>query len=47
MRDFFAVMMVGALLFSSLLYWIMAWFITGILSSTFALFMVLKTGLRK
>ena len=31
MRDFFAVMMVGALLFSSLLYWIMAWFVTGIL----------------
>ena len=31
MRDFFAVIMVGALLFSSLLYWIMAWFVTGIL----------------
>lgn len=31
MRDFFAVLMVGALLFSSLLYWIMAWFVTGIL----------------
>jgi len=30
MRDFFAVLMVGALLFSSLLYWIMAWFVTGI-----------------
>jgi hypothetical protein len=33
MRDFFAVMMVGALLFSSLLYWIMAWFVTGIFKS--------------
>jgi hypothetical protein len=31
MRDFFAVIMVGALLFSSLLYWIMAWFVTGML----------------
>jgi hypothetical protein len=31
MRDFFAVLMAGALLFSSLLYWIMAWFVTGIL----------------
>jgi hypothetical protein len=31
MRDFFGVLMVGALLFSSLLYWIMAWFVTGIL----------------
>jgi hypothetical protein len=33
MRDFFAVMMAGALLFSSLLYWIMAWLVTGILRS--------------
>jgi hypothetical protein len=31
MRDFFGVLMVGALLFSSLLYWIMAWFVTGVL----------------
>jgi uncharacterized membrane protein (DUF485 family) len=33
MRDFFGVLMTGALLFSSLLYWIMAWFVTGILRS--------------
>ena len=31
MRDYFVVLMVGALLFSSVLYWIMAWFVTGIL----------------
>src|SRR4051795_10897141 len=31
MRDYFMVMIAGALLFSSLLYWIMAWFITGII----------------
>ena len=31
MRDFFGVLMIGALLFSSLLYWIIAWFATGIL----------------
>jgi hypothetical protein len=31
MRDYFWVMMVGAVLFSSMLYWIMAWFVTGIL----------------
>jgi hypothetical protein len=30
-RDNFGVLLVGALLFSSLLYWIMAWFVTGIL----------------
>src|SRR2546423_632305 len=30
MRDYFMVMMVGALLFSSMLYWVIAWFITGI-----------------
>jgi len=29
----FSVMMAGALLFSSLLYWIMVWFVTGILRS--------------
>jgi hypothetical protein len=33
MRDFFAVLMVGALVFSSMLYWIIAWFITGIMRS--------------
>ena len=33
MRDNFGVMMTGAILFSSLLYWIMAWFITGMLKS--------------
>ena len=33
MRDYFTVLMTGALLFSSLLYWIMAWFLTGILRS--------------
>jgi len=31
MRDNFAVLMIGALLFSSVLYWIMAWFVVGIL----------------
>ncbi len=31
MRDYFAVIMVGAILFSSVLYWIIAWFVTGIL----------------
>lgn len=30
MRDNFAVMLVGALLFSTLLYWFTAWFVTGI-----------------
>lgn len=33
MRDNFAVLVFGALLFSSILYWIMAWFLMGILSS--------------
>ena len=32
MRDYFTILLAGALLFSSLLYWIMAWFVTGILS---------------
>jgi hypothetical protein len=32
-RDYFGVILTGALLFSSLLYWVMAWFVTGILSS--------------
>ena len=30
MRDFFGVMLAGALLFTSMLYWILAWFLTGI-----------------
>jgi hypothetical protein len=33
MRDFFVVLILGAILFSSLLYWIMAWFVTGILKA--------------
>jgi hypothetical protein len=33
MRDFFPVIMIGALLFSSLLYWIIAWFVTGIVTA--------------
>jgi hypothetical protein len=33
MRDYFAVLIVGAVLFSSLLYWITAWFITGMFRS--------------
>ena len=37
MRDYFAVLMVGAVLFSSLLYWIMAWFVTGILRQRIAI----------
>ncbi len=31
MRDYFAVSMFGATFFTSILYWIMAWFITGAL----------------
>lgn len=34
LRDYFAVLMIGALLFTSMLYWIIAWFITGIMEST-------------
>jgi hypothetical protein len=34
MRDYFAVSLVGALLFMTLLYWLIAWFIYGILRST-------------
>jgi hypothetical protein len=30
MRDYFAVCLVGAIVFSSLLYWVVAWFIHGI-----------------
>jgi hypothetical protein len=33
MRDFFAVLLFGALLFSSMLYWIIAWFAIGVLAS--------------
>jgi hypothetical protein len=33
MRDFFGVMLAGALLFTSMLYWILAWFLTGIWTS--------------
>jgi len=32
LRDKFAVLLVGALLFSSLLYWVIVWFVIGILS---------------
>jgi hypothetical protein len=30
MRDYFGVLMTGAILFTSMLYWVIAWFITGI-----------------
>lgn len=33
MRDYFGVSLVGATLFSSVLYWIVAWFVTGALKS--------------
>src|SRR5262245_29150459 len=33
MRDFFAVSLVGAVFFTSLLYWILAWLITGALTN--------------
>ena len=32
MRDYFGVSLAGAVLFSSLLYWIIAWFVTGALA---------------
>jgi hypothetical protein len=32
-RDYFSVSLGGAVLFSSLLYWVIAWFVTGIVSS--------------
>jgi hypothetical protein len=32
-RDYFGVSMFGAVFFTSLLYWVIAWFVTGILSS--------------
>ena len=34
MRDYFTVSMFGATFFTSILYWIMAWFITGALGGT-------------
>jgi hypothetical protein len=34
MRDYYAVCLTGALIFSSLLYWIIAWFLHGILRSS-------------
>jgi hypothetical protein len=33
MRDYFAVSLVGAVLFMTLLYWVIAWFVYGILHS--------------
>jgi hypothetical protein len=33
MRDHFAVSMFGAVLFSTALYWVLAWFISGILTA--------------
>jgi hypothetical protein len=34
MRDYFAVSIVGAVLFATLLYWVIAWFVTGILTGS-------------
>ena len=34
MRDYFGVSLTGAVLFSTVLYWIMAWFVTGALAPT-------------
>ena len=33
MRDYFGVSLVGAVLFSSLLYWVIGWFAAGVLES--------------
>jgi hypothetical protein len=33
MRDHFSVSLVGAVLFSSILYWVFAWFVTGVIKS--------------
>lgn len=33
MRDYFAVSLIGAVLFMTLLYWVIAWFVRGILQS--------------
>jgi hypothetical protein len=32
-RDYFAVSLSGAVIFSSLLYWVIAWFVTGMLKT--------------
>jgi hypothetical protein len=34
MRDHFSVSLVGALVFSAALYWVMAWLVTGMLSTS-------------
>ena len=34
MRDYFAVSLAGATFFTSILYWIMAWFVTGAMSGS-------------
>jgi hypothetical protein len=34
MRDYFGVSLAGAVLFSTLLYWVIAWLVTGMLSSS-------------
>jgi hypothetical protein len=33
MRDYFAVSLIGAVVFSTALYWVMAWFVTGVAKS--------------
>jgi hypothetical protein len=33
MRDYFAVSLIGAVLFMTLLYWVIAWFVRGIMQS--------------
>ena len=33
MRDYFGVSLAGAIIFTTVLYWVIAWFVTGILSS--------------
>jgi hypothetical protein len=33
MRDYFAVSLLGAILFSTALYWVIAWFVSGVLSA--------------
>jgi hypothetical protein len=35
MRDYFVVCLVGALVFTALLYWVLAWFVTGMLKSSY------------
>jgi hypothetical protein len=34
MRDYYAVCLIGALVFTSLLYWVLAWFLRGMLRPT-------------